>query len=904
MSRMRDAGGSGLWAGELDGLVGRDDVLAQLRELIGTGGQCAALVGIPGAGKSAVLGRTSRAAAADGWTVLAVTGHAADQGLPFAALVDLLVAAGATEALDEVSGPDPLRLRLDVLDRLEHLAETAPVLVALDDVQWFDESSLAVLGFVANRLGGSQVSVVAAARGDRPPPAFLGHPEIELSPLSEPEAGLVLRRAGLDIDALSFASIVDRAAGNPLALLELGRAASSGTDELVLSTVEAAFAAELAELPAATRQVLLLAAAGGGALGVLGRVGRPGRLIADLAPAEETGLVRVVDRQVRFRHPLARAAAYSVATTEDRLRAHGDLATAYDDDPDRRAWHRAEATVVPDEDVALQLVAAAERAKRRGAGFEATRLMIRAAELSPARSDHDERMLAALAMSFPIGHFEWLVQVAGQLRDESDDPTVRARASHFVAYALAQTMRQSDARIALVDALEQLVHLDQGFGWASLTTLATLTYATGGDPQLVADWLERYDREAPPSTGPALVMEQAARAWVRALIDPLARPADVLALVRDAPVFDASYPPELVASQEMLLGAAAWILDEPSVARTRQRRAVDIMRRSEGAGQLSQTLACLALLHFDVGLYDEVEDAARMLSDVAEVEQLSYAAGNARELRARVAGIRGDVALARRLCAEVLLDIEIGECLALELSVRVAMSYVHFDEHDPVGVFDQLRGLFRPDGEPVHLYLGYRHLADYVAAAVRAGAAGEVAPVMAVASRRLAAPGTRHRLQLARARALLADDPEPFHLEATTDPEAAQWPFELANARLEFGVWLRRRHRPTAARTQLQAAYEVFERLGARAWADQARTELRAAGVTTLEPASSAWTDLTAQERQVVRLAASGLTNREIGASLYLSPRTVSAHLYNAFPKLGVTARSQLRDIVEARERA
>jgi DNA-binding CsgD family transcriptional regulator len=897
--------GTGLWAGELDGLVGRDDLLSRLRDLLHEGGQCAALVGIPGAGKSAVLGRTTRAAAADGWTVLAVTGHAADQGLPFAALVDLLVAAGATEALDEVSGPDPLRLRLDVLDRLEHLAETAPVLVALDDVQWFDESSLAVLGFVANRLSGSRVSVVSAARGDRPPPAFLGHPVIELPALSESEAGLVLRRAGLDIDALAFASIIDRAAGNPLALLELGRAASSGTDELVLSTVEAAFAAELAELPAATRQVLLLSAAGGGDLGVLGRVGRPGRLVADLAPAEATGLVRVVDRQVRFRHPLARAAAYSVATTEDRLRAHDDLATAYDDDPDRRTWHRAEATVVPDEEVALQLVTAAERAKRRGAGFEATRLMIRAAELSPARSDRDERMLAALAMSFPIGHFEWLVQVAGQLRDESDDPSVRARASHFVAYALAQTMRQSAARVALVDALEQLVPIGQAYGWGSLTTLATLTYATGGDTRLLADWLDRYDREAPKGEGPAAVMELAARAWVRAAIDPLARPADILELVRNAPVFDASYPPDLVASHEMLLGAAAWLLDEPAVARTRLGLAVEIMRRSEGAGQLSQTMAGLALVNFDAGRYDEVEDVARLLSDIAEVEHLSYAASNARELRARVAGVRGDTALARRLCAEVLLDLEVGECLALEASVRVAMSYVHVNERDPVGTHEQLRGLYRPDGAPVHDHFGFRHLADYVAAAVRAGAADEVGPVMAVAERRLAHPGPRHRFELNRARALLAgEDAEPFHVAATGDPLAAQWPFELANARLEFGVWLRRRHRPTAARTQLRAAYEVFERLGARAWAEQARTELRAAGVTGLEPASSAWTDLTAQERQVVRLAASGLTNREIGASLYLSPRTVSAHLYNAFPKLGVTARSQLRDIVEARERA
>src|SRR6478735_907735 len=313
MTRMGALHGTGLWAGELDGLVGRDDLLAQLQDLLGAGGRCAVLVGIPGAGKSAVLGRTARAAAADGWTVLSVTGHAADQGLPFASLVDLLVAAGASHALDEVSGTDPLRLRLDVLERLEHLAETAPVLVALDDVQWFDESSLAVLGFVANRLLGSQVTMLAAALGDRPPGAFLGQRVIELTALSDSEAGLVLRRAGLDLDALAFSAVVERAGGNPLALLELGRATATGSDSLVLSTVEAAFAAELADLPAATRRVLLLAAAGGGDLGVLGRIGGRGQLVADLAPAESTGLVRVVDRQVRFRHPMARAAAYTVA---------------------------------------------------------------------------------------------------------------------------------------------------------------------------------------------------------------------------------------------------------------------------------------------------------------------------------------------------------------------------------------------------------------------------------------------------------------------------------------------------------------------------------------------------------------------------------------------------------------
>jgi DNA-binding CsgD family transcriptional regulator len=265
--------------------------------------------------------------------------------------------------------------------------------------------------------------------------------------------------------------------------------------------------------------------------------------------------------------------------------------------------------------------------------------------------------------------------------------------------------------------------------------------------------------------------------------------------------------------------------------------------------------------------------------------------------------VRGDVDAVRRLSGEVLLYLDAKETVALESNVRVAMGYAMFSHHDATACYEQLRGLFHPDGRPVHEHIAYRSLGDFVAAAVRAGRADAVRPVLTVASERLVDPGPRHRLGLARARALLAgDDAEPYFEAATSEAAFAQWPFELANARLEYGAWLRRKHRPTAARGELQAAYDVFDRLGARAWADLARSELRAAGVATAEPTSSAWDDLTAQERQVVRLAASGLTNRDIGASLYLSPRTVSAHLYNAFPKLGVTARSQLRDIVEARD--
>ncbi|MEU8665175.1 helix-turn-helix transcriptional regulator, partial [Actinoplanes philippinensis] len=187
----------------------------------------------------------------------------------------------------------------------------------------------------------------------------------------------------------------------------------------------------------------------------------------------------------------------------------------------------------------------------------------------------------------------------------------------------------------------------------------------------------------------------------------------------------------------------------------------------------------------------------------------------------------------------------------------------------------------------------------YVVTGVRAGVGEELRPVVDLAEKRLAHAGLRLRLQLARARALLAgDDAEPSHRAATADPAASEWPFELACARLEYGAWLRRRQRPRDARGELQAAFTEFVRMGARPWADFAATELRAAGVAAAGPERSAWANLTGQEREVVRLAAAGMTNREIGASLFLSARTVSTHLYKAYPKLGVTSRTQLRDLV------
>ncbi|WP_275742561.1 LuxR C-terminal-related transcriptional regulator [Nocardioides sp. YIM 152315] len=600
---------------------------------------------------------------------------------------------------------------------------------------------------------------------------------------------------------------------------------------------------------------------------------------------------------VRFRHPLVRAAATSRASAAARRAAHTQLAAAYDDDPERQARHRAEATVVPDEDVAGALALASELALRRGASAEATRLMVRASELSVDRVSREERVLHAVQIGSVSGSFEWAAETGTRLRLESEDPSIRLRAAHVAAYALAQTDRSGAARRALVEVLEQLKDTDPFWGWSSLTTLAVLSYRAGWDPGEVAEWLEVYERamDGSESAFPAIV--PAARAWIRLQIDPTSRPADVLELVREAPVPD--YPAEVTGTHEMLLGAAAWLLDEPAVALERLSRSLEIKRRADQPGEMTQTLIALALVQFAVGDYDAVEQAGRLVQDIAEARNQSYAVVDGYELQARVAGIRGDAERARELCDRVLLEIPAGEALALEVTVRVTMSWLRLAEHDVQGAWREVSWIFHEDGEPRHPHICYRELGTYASAALRAGAVEHLGRVLEVARRRLPDPRPYHRLQLARARALAAgEDAEPWHLEAVHDPDAARWPFELANAQLEYGAWLRRRHRPTDARAQLQPALETFSRLATRVWAELARAELRAAGVATAVAEPSAWAGLTGQERQVVRLAATGMTNPEIAAALYLSPRTVSTHLYHAFPKLGVTARAQLRDVV------
>ncbi|WP_028660849.1 helix-turn-helix transcriptional regulator [Nocardioides insulae] len=902
--------GTGIWAGELDGLVGRDPTLAGVQELLDTGSRTAVVLGIPGSGKTAVLTVAARAAGVAGTRVVFLTCHASERDLPYGLLVDLLTSLGGESILERVVPHatdglpcDPLRLRLDVLEHLEHLGDEHPLLLVLDDVQWCDDTSLSVLGFVAHRLTGSRVSILAAARGEVPPAVLTSHPQVGLGPLGESEARALLRMAGVELSAMTLPSVLDRAAGNPLALLELGRAAvDHSLHGVVPSSVEGAFGEQIARCPAGTRRTLLLLAACDGDLGALARVVDADRLLEDLEPAETAGLIRVTNRTAGFRHPLARAAAYSSGTSAERLRAHALLAEAYDDDPARQVWHRAEATVGPDESVARALAQAGDLAEHRSAPSEAARLLRRSAELSPTRAAREERLLRSAVLSSSAGDFAWVVEVAGRLRDRSEDPAIAIQAGQLAAYALAQTGQTRAARTAVEDVLAELIEAQPVAAWSTLTTLAVLVYRNGEDSGSLARWLERFERATDGLPTPSPELDAAARAWTRMAVDPLLPAPEVLMLVREAPVPQGDHL-VFAAVHEMMLGAAAWLLDAPDHGLARLGRSVDLMRRANAPGAMTQTLSALGLVQFAVGDYDAADESGRLMLDLAEARNLGTAANDGLDMRAKVAGIRGDAERARELCERILQELGVGEYVALEANVRVTLSWARLAEQDVQGAWDELRLLFDHDGVPTHVHVAYRELGHCVSTAVRAGARSEAEPIVARAAERLTDAGPRYRLQLARARALLAgEDAEPLHLAAVTDPAATQWPFELANARLEYGGWLRRRRRQTHARAQLLPALATFERLGTRAWADLARSELRAAGIAATEPPAgvSAWIELTGQERQVVRLAASGMTNREIAAALYLSPRTVSTHLYHAFPKLGVSSRAQLRDVAEA----
>ncbi|MCO5972650.1 helix-turn-helix transcriptional regulator [Actinoallomurus soli] len=929
MGRVGDAGPPEI------GVIGRERELARIRRLLdpedADRSPLLLVIGEPGSGKSTLLDAAAREAGRRGLRVLRCQGHEGETELVFAGLHQLLAPMSAeirelpgpqrdallrafglnqAEPAGAAGEPERLLINLAVLTLLSDTAYRRPLLVIADDAQWLDACSLDALTFAARRLAGEPVSVLAATRTDPVPEQFGAEfPRLPVSPLTEAAADRLLDVQPFPPAGPLRRQILRQAAGNPLALVELARATADSSASLsdtaverlpLTARLERIFADRLARLPEGTRRALLFAAAADdpdlpAALLASSAAGPDGGIEAWLL-AEQAGLVTLDSGRVAFRHPLMRSAVYQAASFAARREVHLALAEALAGNPDRRAWHLAAAALAPDEAIAAALEATADRARRRGGYRVAAAALERAARLSPDPQRQARRLLAACDLAMHAGRPLWVEQLTAGVVAATDDPELLTEAALWTGWALAATTRQKAALSHLLPLAASTVDTAPAVALSAVRHAAIVVYTMGD---------EDYRREALELLAriPADVGESSDDAWPRAALDPFGdRPGHLRLLERAVTL------PGLGANALNEIGACAWVLDETATAVRLYGDSLEHLRRATTAGSNATLGQALAIAQFENGAWDAAEVTADDARRVAAENGLDMAGRSATYVSAALLAQRGDTGRARELIDRAVAGIDPTESRALQARALAVKGAIATVEGDHALAYELLRCLFTadPDPVPLHYHASHYGLGDLAAAAVRARQEKDAARVLDSVERRLAGRmSTRLTLLTHRARALLAPagEAEEHFRAALADPAGEQWPFERAQARLEYAEWLRRRRRTGEARTALAQALAVFERLGARPWVARTTAELRACGVTMpVRKKRARPVDLTAQQLQIVRLAASGLTNREIGGRLLLSPRTVGFHLYQAFPKLGVTTRAQLRDALNDAE--
>ncbi|WP_405887304.1 AAA family ATPase [Streptomyces sp. NBC_01136] len=910
-------------------IVGRDHELALLSRLVDdlTTGQTGSLVmtGGPGAGKSVLLDAATRIARRSGIRVLRCRGSEGESGLAFAGLhqmlrpfldlaeglptrqrAALLGVFGLDDGAQTVS--DPLLTSLGALTLLSDAAERGPLLLVVDDAHWLDLGTLDVLSFVARRLEGEPVALLVAARDTVVPAQFSrGMGQLALEPLDTAAAGRLLDRQPEPPAGRARSRILEQAAGVPLALVELARAAArdpaAGHEGALPLTdrLEAIFAADLPELPPATRELLLLAAAAESAeLPVILSAAGERTTPDDWLPAERVGLVRLDADRIHFRHPLIRSAVYQAATYAERHTAHRALADVLVADPDRRAWHHAAAASGVDEEAAKELEDSAERAQRRGGYAAAATALERAARLSPDPAVRARRLVRAATVAMYAGHPRWVGELSARVATLTDDPALLAEASLRAGWALAVTTQFAGSLGFLLPVAEAVVDEDPVLALDALSTATTPAYNSGAPEH--REKLLRIVERVPPQE------DETGRLWVLAGCDPVrnrVRALELLAGTWTAPLPKPGSGIDVPLSRMVVSGGAAWILDETTEAIRLLGAAMEHLRRSPTSGANATVAQALALALYESGSWTEARAALDEAYGLAAEGGLENVVVGAPVLGATLLALRGDTEAARAAVQRAVHGIDLPNCRSLQVRAHYALGAAALAEGDHAAAYNRFRAVYtqQPGPAPLHFHASDYYLADLVAAAVRTGRAEDARLVLDATRRRLTEGETSTRLDaiVHRAEALLAepDDAERHFAAALADPAGDQWPFERAQVRLDYAEWLRRRRRAVEARPLLAAALEVFERLGSRPWTERARAELRAAGVTPAASPSTALdalAELTPQQLQIARLAAAGLTNREIGERIFLSPRTIGFHLYRIFPKLGITSRAQLRD--------
>ncbi len=895
-------------------LIGRCSEVTRLRALIGPGGESALVVlGEAGIGKSALLADLADDAGARGIRVLSAVGSEQESSLPFAGLQQLLrpvldellgLPGRPAEELRTALGTAPLYGEPDLFRTgnalVELLARQADgVLVLVDDAQWMDSASLKVLAFTGRRLCAKPITMAYAATGDRPPAALgLAIPELRLGPLSVADAALLLQAQPHPVAGGIRARVLTEASGNPQALIELSRAGGAcpatepGFGPLpAAGRLSAMFAAQLSQLPSATRHALLLVAVAGDTdRDALASI--TGGLTPEaLAPAEELGLITVDTTGIRFRHPLLRSAAYHDASFAGRAAIHRQIADVLAGRPDRRAWHLGAAALLPDEDVASLLAASAVHAKRRDGAAAMAAILKRAADLSPEPADQARRLIHAAEAAVSAGQADWARDLADRALEQSPDPFLRLRGQMVTGWALASSGHYLSATEVLLPLAPEAAAREPAAAWNALGLAATAAYQSGNPECLRA--VAAAIAALPPAADDET---QATRLWAMTVTGQ-AHEAGVL-------------PRQLGTSERALLhaGAAAWLADQTSHAIRLLRAARNALDDQQLRAASGGPLAPLGWAYLDAGRWDDALDLA---TEAGSLTGTGITSGTATLITATIEAARGDTEHSRALVAGALAaDVEHGRLVTAR--ARHALGLCALADGAYLTALGQLRQLFDDDGVPYHPHVSYLAIGDLALATARCGHRLDGRKMLKRINAALAEAGQpctpRLRQLMSRADGILADPatPSAYSADVLNDRTGNQWPFECAQLDLESGEWLRRRRRINEAKPVLGAALEVFRALKAWPWERRAESELRACGIAVPRSLASAsgLNGLTPQQRQIIRLAAEGLSNHEIAQRLYLSPRTVASHLYRSFPKLGIAGRHQLHGLIPAADQA
>ena len=906
----------------VDTLLGREREVAVLKGVVAAakGGRSHVLVvrGEAGVGKTVLLERLVDEAT--GCSVARTAGVESGLELAFAGLhqvcspyLDRLGRLPSTQqtalstALGLVPGaaPDRFLVGLAVLTLFADVAEERPLMCVVDDAQWLDQASLQALELVARRLGAESVALVFATR-DGGGPRLSGLPELVVTGLAERDAGALLDASVSQVlDRRVRDRILAESNGNPLALVELPRMRTAtglafGGDAWnsavpVAHRLEQAFAGKLESLPDQSRTLLLLAAAeptGDAALlwraaQQLGIEPREGTTV------DETGLLHL-EAGVRFRHPLVRSAVYRAATDTDRRAVHRALADATDPqtDPDRRAWHRGQSTVDPDEAVAAELEQSAGRAMSHGGLAAAAALLERAAELTPDARQRSRRCLDAAQAKIGAGAFDDAANHLGTAELGPIGEPERARIELHRAQLLFASSRGNEASVPLLSAARRLEALDAGLARdtyldALAATLFAGRLAVGADARQVAQAARTAPASAEPRKrdvlldGLVLLHTDGYRAAV-----PTSRRAVQAFCDEDLSIDEALRFSWLAASTAVgLWDDVAWdVLTQ---------RHLDFARQSGALGALPLALTSRVMTELFLGRFSK---AAAL---VTELRALMDVTGGEAALAPY-----GEVSLVAAQGHEDTAAPVIDQCLA-DVTARgegVGINVTQWARavlYNGLGRYGEALSAARASAEDwIQPGPPKWALAELVEAAVYARDLVTARAAMDRLSDLTEASGTEWALGLrASRRALLADggEADALHREAIERLGATTVRLELARARLLYGEFLRRGARRVDARTQLRAAHEAFTDMGSDAFAARAGRELLATGETARKRTVDTSEQLTPQEAAIADLAAEGKTNAEIGAALYISPRTVEWHLRKVYGKLHVTTRRELR---------